>query len=437
MNVKTKIGVIAPSDSLEQILYVTDEFEGIEVVSYAYEQLSDVEAILSAHRYEVDQWFFSGILNYTYAYEKNLITPEEGSYPPLHGSSFFGILLEAQLTRKKVFEKVSIDTITDEEIDKILSYYDLQSLTYYNHPFEGYQYSDELVDFHATLYQDGKTEVAITSIKTVYRQLKELGVPVFRVTPSYLSIKLILQFLEERAQSKRLRNAQVATIGCRIDFELDKLEELHYSFRMKHQELDLKRFLLSIAEKTSGSLMQLGDGLFFIFTTRGQMGAEVEEELFTLIQNVELQTSSQVNIAIGIGETVSQAEQNVRLGFRNYKSFDEPTLLIVDEYQEITLKQQGAKITYQTVGAGHEWAEKLKGAPLSPGVVSKIISYVHHYQRSTFTSQDLSRWLQSTERNGRRILNEMEKVGLVEQSGEAQSGERGRPRKVFSLVQNI
>ncbi|MCD5324235.1 MULTISPECIES: ATP-binding protein [Pontibacillus] len=430
---KTKIGVIAPQDSLEQILYVTDEFKDIEVASYTYDDLSDIEDILSAHRYEVDQWFFSGILNYTYAYEKNLITPEEGSYPPLHGSSFFGILLEAQLTSKKVFEKVSIDTITDDEIEKILSYYDLQSLTYYNHPFEGYQYSNELVDFHSNLYKEGKAEVAITSIKTVYRQLKALGVPVFRVTPSYLSIKLILQFLEERAQSKRLRNAQVAVIGCRVDFEVKQREELQYSFRMKHQELDLRRFLLRIAEKTSGSLMQIGDGVFFIFTTRGQMWTEVEEELFSLIQNAEMQTSSQVNIAIGFGETVSQAEQNVRFGFRNYKTFDEPTLLIVDEYQSITLKQQEAAISYQTVGAG-EWADKIKDAALSPGVVSKIISYAHHYERTTFTSQDLSRWLQSTERNGRRILSEMEKVGLVQQSGEAQSGERGRPRKVFSLV---
>ncbi|WLR47348.1 hypothetical protein LC065_17810 [Halobacillus litoralis] len=42
--------------------------------------------------------------------------------------------------------------------------------------------------------------------------------------------------------------------------------------------------------------------------------------------------------------------------------------------------------------------------------------------------------MKSTERNGRRILAELERVRIVEQAGEQQSGERGRPRKVFRFL---
>ncbi|WP_219914465.1 hypothetical protein [Thalassobacillus sp. CUG 92003] len=435
MTVKAHIGVIGPPDSVDRIMYVTNEFSHIEFVPYTYHALEDVTDILTEHRYDVDQWFFSGVLNYTFALEQNLITPEEGSYPPLHGSSFFGVLLEAQLNSQTVFTKVGIDTISNEEIEKVLSYYDLQALQHYNHPFAGSHQINELIDFHRSLYEQGKVEVVITSIKAVYYRLQELNVPVYRVTPSYLSIRMMIQYLEERAQSNRFRNSQVAIIGCRVRFDLDQHEEMHYSFKMKHQELDLKRFLLQVAEKTNGSLMQLGDGLYFIFTTRGEMSQESENDLFRLTEEIELQANHHTNISIGFGETVSQAEQNVRHGFRHVKDEEKPKLLIVDEDQTITLKhKQADTISYHTIETGSAWKDRIKHAAVSPGVVSKIMSYAAQYHRDQFSSQDVSRWLHSTERNGRRILTEMEKVGVIEQCGEAQSGERGRPRKVYSFT---
>ncbi|MFC0524314.1 hypothetical protein ACFFGV_12125 [Pontibacillus salicampi] len=429
---QTTIGVIGPKDSIDRIMYVAKEFTHITFAPYTYETLSEVGDILTKHRYEVDQWLFSGVLNYTYAMEYEFITPQEGTYPPLHGSSFFGILLEAQLTKGTVFRRVSTDTISTEEIDKILSYYQLESLQYYNHPFEPGMNTDRLIHFHEQLYAEGRTEVVITSIKDVYQALTEKGVPVFRVTPSYLSIKLMIQYLEERAQSTRYRNAQVAIIGCRIEFNPDELESLYYSFKSKHHELDLKRNLLLFAEKINGSLMQPGDGLFFLFTTRGELSEESDDELFSLMEEIKLQANLKANICIGFGETVSQAEQNVRLCFRNIQQYDKPTLLVMDDDQTITRKEKASEdFSYHATETGDLWQEKLKDASISPGVVSKLLSYCKQYGREQFSSQDVARWLKGTERNARRILAEMEKANIIAQCGETQSGERGRPRKVF------
>ncbi|MFQ3545627.1 hypothetical protein Q7A53_16220 [Halobacillus rhizosphaerae] len=431
---KTTIGVIAPHDSLQLIMYVAKEFDDITFVPYPYDKLNEVSEILSNHRYEVDQWFFSGVLNFTHALNHDLITENEGAYPPLHGASFFGILLEAQLASNQVYRKVSIDTIESEEFDKILSYYQLDSLTYYNHPFTQNLSFDKLADFHAQLYEEGKTEVAITSIKYVYQQLKERNVPVFRVTPSYLSIKLIIQFLVERAQSKLYRNSQVAVIGCRTEMDPDHSEDLHYSFKTKYQELEVRHQLYSIAEKTNGSVMQMGDGLFFIFTTRGELSAESEGDLFNLIDDIRAQTNLKAKVSIGFGETVLQAEQHVRMGFRHIKEYEKPMILVVDDDQSISLKQPQDQIAYKTTDIGQIWQEKFKDANISPGIVSKILAYAKQYGRDNFSSQDLARWLKSTERNGRRILAEMERVGIVSQAGETQSGERGRPRKVYQFL---
>ncbi|WP_330949324.1 hypothetical protein [Virgibacillus sp. MG-45] len=431
---KINIGIVGPEDSVRRIMYVVKEFKDVHFQPFIYEKLEDMDAIFLTYKATVDQWLFSGVLNYSYAIDKNLVTDEIATYPPLHGSSFFGTLLESQLAANTVYQKIGIDTIADEEIEKVLSFYNLKSMNYINSPFKGYQYVNELVDFHKEHFEKGNIEVIITSIKSTYLALKKAGIPVFRVTPSYLAIRLSIELLIERAQVKRYRNAQMAVVGFKVDFNLGKEDDaLYYSFRMKHNELDLKRTLLHLSEKMNGSLMQLGDGLFFIFTTRGEVHQETEAEIVSLIKGMKLQLNIGIDVAIGYGESVSQAEQHVRYGFRNRKQHQNAPILIVDEDQNMTLihEEQSQSMAYRTVELDQKWQSAIKDSGISPGVVSKIEAYATQYNREAFSSQDIARWLQSTERNGRRILAGLERGGLVEQCGESQSGERGRPRKIY------
>ncbi len=47
----------------------------------------------------------------------------------------------------------------------------------------------------------------------------------------------------------------------------------------------------------------------------------------------------------------------------------------------------------------------------------RLIIYARKYNRQEFTAQDVSRWLQSTDRNGRRILANLENANLIEKCG--------------------
>lgn len=53
----------------------------------------------------------------------------------------------------------------------------------------------QLADFHESLYKQGKSEIALTSTHYAYVQLKQKNIPVYRMNPSYLSIKLGLNVL--------------------------------------------------------------------------------------------------------------------------------------------------------------------------------------------------------------------------------------------------
>ncbi|MGR3762747.1 hypothetical protein [Rossellomorea sp. NS-SX7] len=430
---KIKIGVIGPDDSIKRINHMATYFDHIEYHNFPYTHVKEIDDILTEHRYFVDQWFFSGQSPYHYALEKGLITQNEGSYPPLHGSSFFGALLEAQLKEQTLLKKISIDTISKSEIENAVQFHAFEGLSISSYPYEGYRQADELVDYHRELYERGEIEAAITCIQSVQNRLNEEGIPCYRVVPTNLSIRMILQYLSERAQSSKYRKSQIAIVGIEVNYSSQSLDESHYSFKMKHQELDLKRNLLDIAQQVNGSMVQLGDGLFFVYTTRGELDLHEKESIFsTLAHDIKLHADLDIRVGLGFGVTVLEAEHHVRLAFRHARKHESPIVVSVDEDQSVTeVLPTNETITYSLHNGGEEWQEKFKDASVSSAMVSKILSLSRHYGKEEMTSQDLSRWLKSTERNGRRILTELERIGIVRISGEEQRSSRGRPRKMY------
>lgn len=396
MNIR--IGVIGPEDSVKQVLTVSKEFTDVEFIPFVYEDVYQVDELIMENPIPIDQWLFTGVLNYTYATEKKLVNKMNATFPPLYGSSFFATLLEAQLAEEKVFKKISIDTLADVEVEKILSFYQLDAIQYTNFPFSDYTYIHKLADFHEQAYQQGTADVAITSTSYAYTQLKEKGIPVYRMNPSYLSIQLSIELLIERAHANRFKRAQIAIIGASVDFHEDQ-DNVYYMYKMKQDELDIRKEVLFLAEKVSGSFISTGDGSYLIYTNRGEIDGDAERYMIDLSKKVDATHELKVHFSIGYGETASQAEQHVKLGLKQFRN--DHTIVIVDESKHVTIKKDDElenALQFPTVIIGKEWEKKIKESGVSYSVISKIVSLANHYHRTEFSSQDISGWLKSSER---------------------------------------
>ncbi|RYG72304.1 hypothetical protein EU245_11020 [Lentibacillus lipolyticus] len=434
---RIKIGIVGPEESVSRILKVSSDFPEIEFKPFIYTDVSEMDSIIQNNRLIVDQWLFSGIMNYSLAIDKKVITQDEGSYPLLHGSSFFGILMEAQLNEGKIFKNISIDTITNEEISKVTSFYKLDALKYFNAPFEGYASLGELSKFHKSLYQSGEAEIAITSIKAVYNELKRDGIPAYRLTPSYLSIKLTIQLLIERAQANRYENLQMAVVGCKIVNE-QASDEPYDLFKSKHHELNIKKSLMYLTEKMNGSFVDVGDGLYFIFTTKGEIDNDAEKDFFRLMDEFMVRDQLSIGVVIGYGENVSHAEQNVRFGLRKMKADDKASILVIDDQQSITTKLPDRESAFLNSDYIEEvLKEKFGDEEINFRDAVRLIIYTQKYNKQAFTSQDVARWLQSTDRNGRRILANLENANLIEKCGTANLKQKGRPKITYKFVKDI
>lgn len=432
---KARIGVIGPRDSVEQIMEIGEQYENIEFFPFVYKTVDDIEPILEDNKAHIEQWLFSGQSPYYYAYEKGWIRSEEAAYISLHGSGFFGALLQGIVRNNQIFKKASIDTLSDQVIQQNQAVYELEDLTFYTFPYEGYKEVDQIIEFHKKLFENGQTEIAFTCILAVYQQLTKLGIPVFRITPSDIAIMMKVDLLEERIYTSRYKQSQIVLLGIEAILSEESTRNLPFSFRLKRQALLLQERLLSTAEVLCGSLITLGDGLYFIYTTFGEVEEELQKgSLHQLMQQVEKQSGLQIRIGIGIGQTAMQAEQNVRLAFQHARQANTPFLVLVDEDEKISLLESAdASVSYERKNFGEDWDKRFEGAAISAQTASKVHAYSIQYRKEVFTAQDVALWLKSTDRNGRRVVTELERLGLIQMVGEEQLGGRGRPRKIYQF----
>jgi len=397
-----KIGVIGPKESVSKILIVAEEFYDVTCIPFIYSQVEEINELIDSGKMYINQWLFSGVMNHSYAIQNDLINSKFASYPMLHGSSFFESLTRIQQKEEKLFSSMSIDTIQKAEMEKVLSFYGMDYLNFELSPFYTYQDPEKLTLFHKRLYQENKAEVAITAIRSVYNSLIKDGIPTFRLTPSYLSIKLTIKLLIQKSQANHYKNLQLAVVGCKA-FEVNDYIE-NSIFDWKTNELHLKSTLLDLTKKLSGSFIEPADGLYYIFTTRGEVSERIEDELFDCIDFLKIQHQIDVGFSIGLGDTVFLAEQHVRYGLNQLTYDENPTLLVVKNKHDIEQISKRNKATNLNITEVNAYLKKnFKDSNVNVNDVIRVSMYAHKHNIQYFTVEDIAIWLNGTKRNARRI----------------------------------
>ncbi|PKR77871.1 hypothetical protein CEY16_08050 [Halalkalibacillus sediminis] len=430
---RIQIGVVGPQDSIAKVMDAGEEFEDLNLQPFPYKKTEETHSIIESNREQIDQWFFTGPVPYKFAIKNELIKEREADYAHLHGSSLFGTLLEANLKENKVVTKISLDSIGEKELNQIKDSYALQNISIVSEFTSDYVPYKQLVEFHERCYLEGNTEVALTCIQSAYKELKKRGVPAYRISQSDLSIKRALMSIREKALAKSYRKKQLVIFGVEVLYP-ETSELSSETFKIRHRELELNRVLLEFVELINGSLVNIGKGLYHVYTTRGEI--ELFQKYHSPFQWVkDLQSASQLDVQIGVGygHNVLEANENVGIAFDYAKSNDEASIVIINEEKEVVeYRTDDQNLTYHLRNSSSKWDGRLKDAKVGAQTLSKIESLANHYQKTEITSSELAKWLKSTERNARRILGEMEKINLAKEAGE-ETGQRGRPRKVYRL----
>lgn len=430
---KTRLGIVGPKDSVNLISNIAEEFSDRLIKKpFIYIELEEAIDIVNEGKDQVDVWFFSG--QAPFAIAEKYLKNQNGFYPPLNGSSLTKVLLDIAYKDKKELSKLSFDTIPSKEVFETFTELELNTEQLKLYPYRGYKPTDELVDFHYQLYKSGKVEHCITCIHSVYENLKSLGVSTYRIKPTKMVIRDTISIACQRSEMLHFKNSQISVLILQI-YEMNKLiGENIASFDSHRLNLKLQEVMIEFTEKISGSFIQLGNGKFVIFSTRGALENHNNHDLFVLLEKVTIITNLTANIGIGYGSTVFGAEQNAYLALNYAKNYGENTTMLADESGVIEGPLQAENsLSFRYRSDDTVIINKLKRSGVNISTFNKIISIQDKLGQGPISAYELAKWLDMTQRNARRILSDLEKQNLAEIVGEEAPVTRGRPRKVYRV----
>lgn len=146
-------------------------------------------------------------------------------------------------------KRFSLDTIQEEEMDRGLDPLVRNRVLFQMNSYDGYMPAEEIIAFHKELYESNKVDVAITCLNKVYKELTKMNIPTYRIEQSELTVRRSLETIKEKGQASWYRKSQLVIIGVERIVASSESEERRRSFRLKHQELELKKSCLTLVNK--------------------------------------------------------------------------------------------------------------------------------------------------------------------------------------------
>lgn len=441
-----RIGVIGASESVENVLKAGEHFhEEVKLLPFPFEKEDEIRDILDKNRAQADGWLFTGPLPYEMGKPWFKKTDHVSFCRPA-GAMLLVRALEIMRKAGKDKPRFSIDMLKDLiDISQVLSdlnlpldevymeYYDYEDLRLRNCvpktlPMNGPERfpRDNPADFHRKLYEAGKTDGAVTAYRSVYNELKERGIPVYFLNLTQTEIILSLREMMEKIRTTWAKETQVGTVAIAIHDYETVLDHMNSEAQLRQLEWEIKGKLLPLCEALDGSLAEMGNGKYEIFSSRGQIHRHLEDLENTLKDlRMTINLYGSVAAGIGYGETVAQSRIRARQAVNEPILWDMPTRISGDEEREKEEEKEELDESTRT---------KLKQVGVNEKTLLKIRLASSSYPGGVFSVKDLSTKLSVTPQNIRRIMGALCKAGLAEIVSEESEAQRGRPGKKYRLV---
>lgn len=429
---KKKIGLVGSKDTQEIITQVLNNSNhNLEIVPLSYSNFEETIDIVKQYSSIVDSWLFTGKMPYTIATEKGFV--ENGYFLKLNGMSLSKVLIDISYKHGFNLERISFDTITENELLETYQELTIVSDGTFLLPFASNRTNQEIVSFHESLYQLKKVDVCVTALHSVYQELQKKNVPSFRLVPTKTTIKETLDRISDNSELSHFKKSQIAVVMIQID-ELFLLKgEGLMTYDVNRMNLKCQEIIFDYTESIFGSYFPKGIGVFTIFSTRGAIETN-ESKCFDMLNELRILSDLTVHIGIGYGTTSYSAEKHANLALYHVQQKEENIIAIVNEQGEIQEStSQDASITYQYRTENKELNEKLENAGVNISTYRKLL-YIQNQSSTSLTASGLSEQLRMTPRNARRILMSLEKQGLAQIIGQETPSTKGRPRYIYTIV---
>lgn len=429
---KIRLGVVGDPACMNIIAEISLEYPDFLIRYFPFQTVEETVRVMQAHDEQADMWLLLEPCAYAHA-KAHSASRKPLFHIPYRGASLFKTLCEIFYNAKLSIREISFDTVPRNDIKRGFEEMNIEHGDEVMANENDVQTPPEvLFQYHYDLWKSGRIKAAVTCIGKVKDLLQAAGVPVYRVLPVRLSVRSMFYNMLREFDLQVVKDAQIAVQVFEFDLLTDD-EKIYSTDDMYNEELQLTQKLIAYAKTMQGSLKAVGQGRYFLFTTRGLVKASTAG--FSTIPCIEAFDSGApqlVACGIGIGMSAAEAEFNATMALRNAKRYGKGNWMIVFDDKTITgplgKKEQ---LTYSHFS--EELAAISRTTSISVATLSKIVGILEKKQERMITAQDLSQYMHVLPRSARRIIAKLEEHGIAVEAGEENPNPRGRPRKLYRM----
>jgi hypothetical protein len=429
---KIKLGIIGSVETIDKIKSVLEEFEDkVEPFIYCYQDKAETVEMLEECQSKVDAILFSGQVPYSVAHQGREIR-KPTVFIPRTGTSLYRAFWQMEMENVD-FRRISFDTIDSDAVEEVIKELDISLDEMYVKYYPGDIDYHELTEFHYKLWQEKKINVAATCLSTTYRNLKALGVPVFRMLPTRHLIREHINRAIYKGSVEKIRATQMAVQIVKIK-NVSKSISTEYEFlKIKNK---LEEGLISYTQENMGSIFPFGRDEYLIFMTRGTIDGDYAQ--FKLPGYISNETDLKVALAsgIGYGDSVHEAEVNARNALDYAVKENKDCCYILDEKGTILgpiFEEESEPFSYDLLVEDDSVLEMAKEIQISPSYVSKIKAILQKLNKDTIEAEELANYLGISVRSSRRILKQIIDAGYGSVIASESRAGIGRPRQIYEI----
>jgi hypothetical protein len=427
------VAIIGPEDSIVDCLKIAKEYPWLSIKAFPYETEDETDELVKSLQNDFSVILFTGPIPYLRTKDMPELMNCKCLYVPFNSNGLYKALFQARNISD--FSHVSIDTIKKSEVSLVYEELGLKitpdHILEYNHAIT----TNEFVGFHKALYEQGKTEMAFTCLRSCYLALKKMGIPVIRIFPLGSDIRESFEKTQLVSESLWNKGLQITVGVMAVDgyHEWAKVKGIHEAQALN---LRLTQFILQYVKDVDGHFIHTSPGEFLFFTTRTLMENSTNQFSHPpqILKSFSLSEQLTVSIGIGIGGTASLSANHARIALQQAQQYGGNTCFVVNEQHQIIGplgNEQNSIIDLRTTDDLQLEAAKKTG--LSAATLNRLLNAVKQSGRE-FTANEVASFLSMTLRSSRRLLSYLEKASIIEIVGQESLHSRGKPRRVYKLT---
>lgn len=425
------IGIIGPLDSCEKIATaIREDFPGL--TPKIYEVSRTEEAYIEKERYEreCDGLIFTGMGVYYKTIEKVDITLPHVYIPFLTSS-----IMKAFWELKNKFpecKNISIDIVDRTEVEDVLEEFNLNDINIQTMEFNHLYPEQKYVDFHLEAQKQNKACIAITGLGWVFEQVSNLGYPTIRLYSTKSSIRNTIKDLIYRINEVMVKYSNLAVQVIYIEGPEDV---------SRYRRIEISSFvsinLIGYLKEIQGSIFNLSWNKYLIFSTRGAVENNQNLQRLKDILDYVKKEDLKVFVGTGLGATAHESEINANKALSAAKNLGESCIFKVEDKRIEGPLLDEVELSYNFIMDSEEIDKMSEKIDLSPIYIQKINSIKEKYGKDTFTSDELSQYLDVSVRTANRIIKKVLDNNLGEEIGLETNKSVGRPKKIIRINFNI